>query len=82
MRRQVASLEEMATTGAPGRAELTVAADMPLIAKKAGAKLVEINPEDTPMSEIYDQCMRTTATEALATLCEGVEVRTRIGRQV
>jgi NAD-dependent deacetylase len=50
------------------------AADMPLIAKRAGARLVEINPEDTPMSAIYEVCMRTTATEALATLCEGLEL--------
>lgn len=49
------------------------AADMPLIAMRAGARLVEINPEDTPMSAIYEVCMRTTATEALTTLCEGLE---------
>jgi NAD-dependent deacetylase len=48
------------------------AADMPLIAKRAGARLVEINLEDTPMSSIYDTRMRTTATEALAQLCEGL----------
>jgi NAD-dependent deacetylase len=49
------------------------AADMPLIAKRAGARLVEINPEDTPMSAIYEVCMRTTATEALGAVCEGIE---------
>jgi NAD-dependent deacetylase len=49
------------------------AADMPLIAKRAGARLVEINPEDTPMSAIYEVCLRTTATAALAALCEGIE---------
>ena len=47
------------------------AADMPLIAKRAGARLVEINPDDTPLSSIYETCMRTTATEGLAQLCEG-----------
>jgi NAD-dependent deacetylase len=48
------------------------AADMPLIAKRAGARLVEINLEDTPMSSIYEIRLRTTATEGLARLCEGL----------
>ncbi|MCA9707662.1 MAG: NAD-dependent deacylase [Myxococcales bacterium] len=49
------------------------AADMPLVAKRAGATLVEINPEDTPLSGAYDVHLRTTATEGLAQLCEGLE---------
>jgi NAD-dependent deacetylase len=49
------------------------AADMPLIAMRAGARLVEINPEDTPISSIYETCLRTTASEGLAQLCEGLE---------
>lgn len=49
------------------------AADMPLIAKRAGATLVEVNPEPTPLSDAYDLHLRTTATEALAQLCEGLE---------
>jgi NAD-dependent deacetylase len=48
------------------------AADMPLIAMRAGARLVEINPEDTPISSIYEVRLRTTATEGLARLCEGL----------
>ena len=48
------------------------AADMPLIARRAGARLVEVNPEDTPMSSIYEVRMRSSATEALALLCEGL----------
>lgn len=48
------------------------AADMPLVARQAGAPLVELNPEDTPMSEIYEHRLRATATEALAALCEGL----------
>lgn len=48
------------------------AANMPLIAKRSGAMLVEINPEDTPISEIYDVRMRGTATEMLAELCTGL----------
>lgn len=49
------------------------AAEMPMIAKRAGATLVEINPEDTPMSDVYDHRLRSLATDALATLCEGIE---------
>ncbi len=45
------------------------AAQLPLIAREAGAKLLEINPEPTPMSAIYDECMRGTATEMLEALC-------------
>jgi NAD-dependent deacetylase len=48
------------------------AADMPLIAARAGARLLEINPEGTPMSSIYETCLRMTATEGLARLCEGL----------
>lgn len=49
------------------------AADMPLIAKQAGATLVEVNPEETPLSHAYDHHMRTSATAALAELAEGLE---------
>ncbi len=49
------------------------AADLPLVARRAGARLVEVNPEPTPMSEVYDVCMRTTASAALTELCEGLE---------
>ncbi len=42
------------------------AAELPLIAKRAGATLVEINPEDTPMSEHYHRHLRGPATEMLA----------------
>jgi NAD-dependent deacetylase len=48
------------------------AADMPLVAKRAGATLIEINPEDTPLSAIYDVCLRATAVAALTELCEGL----------
>ena len=48
------------------------AADLPLIAIRTGAKLVEINPEETPMSSVYGTCLRTTASEGLAQLCEGL----------
>ena len=48
------------------------AADMPHIAKRAGATLIEINPEETPLSWLYDHRCRTTASAALAELCEGL----------
>lgn len=44
------------------------AAELPLVAKQAGAKLVEVNPEPTPLSGIYDVTFRSSATEALARL--------------
>lgn len=48
------------------------AADMPHIAKRAGAVLIEVNPEETPLSWLYGHHMRTTASEALTLLCEGL----------
>ena len=45
---------------------------LPLVAKHAGATLVEVNPEDTPLSQAYDIHMRMPATEAMARLCEGL----------
>ena len=48
------------------------AAEMPLIAKQAGATLVEINPEDTPMTDHFDVVLRGTATEMLEQLCAGL----------
>jgi len=47
------------------------AAQMPRYARKAGAKLVEVNPEPTPMSAAYDLVMHDKASECLARLCEG-----------
>lgn len=49
------------------------AAQMPLHAREAGACLVEINPDPTPLSDAYDFCLREPATQALARLCLGVE---------
>lgn len=48
------------------------AAQMPTIAKRAGARLVEINPEETPLSGGYDECLRGTATEMLEQLCRSL----------
>jgi len=44
------------------------AASLPLMAKEHGAALVEINPEETPLSPHADQCIRGTAAEVLTTL--------------
>lgn len=42
------------------------AAELPLRAKEAGATLVEINPEETPLSDAFDLCLRGPASEMLA----------------
>ena len=44
------------------------AASLPLMAKEHGASLVEINPQETPLSPHADQCLRGTAAEVLTTL--------------
>lgn len=44
------------------------AAQLPLLAKRAGATLIEINPEETPMSASFDHHLRGTATEMLTQL--------------
>lgn len=48
------------------------AAALPLIAKNAGATCVEVNPEETPMSDVYDVCVRKPASEALTAMAEGL----------
>ena len=45
------------------------AAQLPLLAKDAGALCIEINPEVTPLSALYDLTLRTTASIALEQLC-------------
>lgn len=44
------------------------AAQFPLIAKRAGATLVEINPQPSALSEAFDVCLRGPSTEMLPTL--------------
>lgn len=44
------------------------AAELPRIAMRRGAVTVEINPEDTPVSQLYQHRIRTKASEALAAL--------------
>ncbi|MBV69954.1 MAG: RNA polymerase subunit sigma [Myxococcales bacterium] len=45
------------------------AAQLPLLAKDAGALCIEINPEETPLSSLYDLTLRTAASTALEQLC-------------
>ncbi len=51
------------------------AAQLPRMAKAAGAMCVEINPQETPVSGLYDIHMRTGAAEALRTLWPAVAER-------
>ena len=44
------------------------AANLPLVARRAGAYLVEINPEPTPLSELCDQVIAGNAGEVLPLL--------------
>lgn len=46
------------------------AAQLPLIAKAAGAKLIEVNPEETVLSRRVDAPLRMGASEALSALDE------------
>lgn len=44
------------------------AAELPLIAMEAGAATIEINPEETSVSRLYQHTIRAPASEALAAL--------------
>jgi NAD-dependent deacetylase len=46
------------------------AASLPMIAQETGAALVEINPDETPLSLHADQCIRGAASEVLPALVE------------
>ncbi|MCC7365964.1 MAG: NAD-dependent deacylase [Dehalococcoidia bacterium] len=46
------------------------AADFPVMAKRRGAPLIEINPEETPLSEIADVVIRASAGQALPAVVE------------
>jgi NAD-dependent deacetylase len=46
------------------------AASLPLIALEHGAALVEINPDETPLSVHADQCLRGTAARVLPALLQ------------
>ena len=46
-------------------AQVYPAAELPFIAKNSGAKLIEINPEETPVTPYADISIRKTASEGL-----------------
>ncbi|MCA9548024.1 MAG: hypothetical protein KC613_26645, partial [Myxococcales bacterium] len=52
------------------------AAQLPRIAAANGAVLVEINPEPTPMSSMYQHHLRGPASEMLLQMAEGLELPT------
>lgn len=51
------------------------AASLPLVAKRAGATLVEINPEETPLSPLADFCFQAKSGELLPELIELLQRR-------
>ena len=51
------------------------AAGLPLLAIRNGAALVEINPQETPLSADADQCIRAPASTALVALSAQVRER-------
>jgi NAD-dependent deacetylase len=68
-RQAVAELQNCTLCLAVGTSALVQpAASLPLMAKEAGAFLVEINPDPTPLSRHADLCLRATAGEALPRL--------------
>ena len=48
------------------------AAGLPLLALQNGAPLVEINPEETPLSDHAEQCIRAPASQALTIIAAQV----------
>jgi len=54
------------------------AAQLPLLAERAGARLIEVNPEPTPLSEAYHEHLRCPASEGLAQLAERWDIELTI----
>lgn len=48
------------------------AANVPLVAKARGAVTVELNPDETAVSNEFDHTMRMSAVEGMKLLCEGL----------
>lgn len=48
------------------------AASLPAIAQRAGAKMVEANPEETAISDLFEIHLRESASTALVPLAEGL----------
>lgn len=49
------------------------AARLPYYAVDAGATCMEINPESTPLSSVYQHCIRSSATDALGEICHALD---------
>ena len=47
------------------------AAELPMVAMRAGAVTIEVNPEDTPLSGLYTHRLRGAATEMMRRLWPG-----------
>ncbi len=71
----IAALESSSVCIAVGTSGLVQpAASLPLLARQAGALLVEINPQPTPLSSKADYCLRQPAGTALAALVSACEL--------
>jgi len=46
------------------------AASLPLLAREAGARVIEVNPEETPLSSSADASFRCASAEFLPRLVE------------
>jgi len=55
------------------------AAEFPVIAYRNGARLIEVNPQETPLSEICSAVLRGPSGEALPLLLERTQARMRAG---
>ncbi len=55
------------------------AAEFPVIAYRNGARLIEVNPQETPLSEICSAVLRGPSGEALPLLLERARARMRAG---
>ena len=51
------------------------AADFPIMAKRHGARLIEINPDETALTDIADVVVRARAGEALPAIVEQLHAR-------
>jgi NAD-dependent deacetylase len=54
-------------------AQVQPAASLPVIAKQSGAYVVEINPEDTPITHMMDEFMQGPSGEVLPAIVEKLE---------
>jgi NAD-dependent deacetylase len=61
-------------------AEVFPAADLPVIAKRSGAYLIEINPEETRISAYADEAYRSPSGVVLSVLWEQLEAGEKLGR--